>query len=79
MAQSQIHYFFCIPELESIDFVTYDELNEIRDMDIKTFTLDDLLQIEYLKGKKVGSLDNLKEKVFAFADEVESEYQRLIF
>jgi len=72
-------YFLNLHDLESIDFVSYDELNEVKPLHILTLTLGDLLDVEYLKGKKVGSIDNLAEKVFAFADSVESEYNRLIF
>ncbi len=74
-----LHYFLCIPELESIDFVSFDELNEVKPIDIKTFTLEQLLDIEYLKGKKVGSLKNLESKVFEFADSIHTEYNNLIF
>jgi hypothetical protein len=74
-----VHYFLCIPQLESIDFVSFDELNEVRPLDIKTFTLEDLLNIEYLKGKKIGTMENLQDKVFSFADSIHEEYNRLIF
>jgi len=74
-----VHYFLCIPELESIDFVSYDELNEVRPLDIKPFTLKELLNIEYLKGKKIESMDKLEDKVFSFADSIHEEYNRLIF
>jgi len=74
-----VDYFLCIPQLESIDFVSFDELNEVRPLDIKTFTLDELLDIEYLKGKKIGSMENLQDKVFSFADSIHEEYNRLIF
>ncbi len=72
-------YFLNIPELESIDFVSYDEMNEVKPLHILTLTLDDLLNTEYLKGKKVESMSKLQDKVFAFADSVETEYQNLIF
>ncbi len=72
-------YFLNIPTLKELDFVSYDEKNEVKPLVIKTFTLEDLLKFEYLKGKKVESMDNLKEKVFAFADKVNEEYDRLIF
>jgi len=72
-------YFLNIPELESIDFVSYDEMNEVKPLHIMTLTLDDLLDTEYLKGKKVESMSKLQDKVFAFADSVETEYQNLIF
>ena len=72
-------YFLNIPELESIDFVSYDEMNEVKPLHVLTLTLDDLLNTEYLKGKKVESMSKLQDKVFAFADSVETEYQNLIF
>lgn len=72
-------YFLTLHDLESIDFVSFDELNEVKPLHIMTLTLDDLLNVEYLKGKKVGSIDNLQEKIFAFADSVDAEYNRLIF
>lgn len=74
-----LNYFFCIPQLESIDFVSYDELNEVKPLDIKTVTLEQLLSIEFLRGKKVGSMENLEKKVFEFADEIHTEYKRIIF
>lgn len=74
-----INYFFCIPQLESIDFVSYDELNEVRPLYIKTVTLEDLLGMDYLKNKKVGKMENLEEKVYKFADSVHEEYSRMIF
>jgi hypothetical protein len=74
-----LNYFFCIPELEQIDFVSYDELNEVKPLDIKTVFLGDLLNMEYLKNKTVGSMENLEEKVYSFADSVHEEYSRMIF
>ena len=74
-----VAYFFNIPELESIDFVSYDEMNEVKPLHILTLTLNDLLDTEYLKGKKIESMSKLEDKLFAFADNVETEYQNLIF
>jgi hypothetical protein len=65
--------------LEQIDFVSYDELNEVKPLDIKTVFLGDLLNMEYLKNKTVGSMENLEEKVYSFADSVHEEYSRMIF
>ena len=74
-----LDYFLCIPELEVIDFVSYDEMNEIKPICIKSVTLKDLLTIEYNKGKTVENMSKLEDKVFSFADSVESEYNKLIF
>jgi len=72
-------YFLNIPNLHTIDFVSYDELNEVRPIHILTLKLEDILNAEYGKGKTIGSIGNLESKAFAFADSVEAEYQRLIF
>ena len=72
-------YFFNIPTLQSIDFASYDELNEIKPLHKVTYTLDDILKTEYLKNKTIGSMDHLESKVFGFADSVNEEYQKLVF
>jgi len=72
-------YFLNIPTLKTIDFVSYDELNEVKPIHILTLSLDDILSKEYLKGKTIGSMNNLESKIFSFADKVANEYERLIF
>ena len=74
-------YFLNIPTLKSIDFVSYDELNEVRPLHILPLTLDDVLTTEYPggRGKTIGSMDHLESRIFAFADSVQTEYQRLVF
>lgn len=72
-------YFLNIHDLKELDFVSYDEKNEVKPLVIKTFTLPDLLDFEYIRGKKVNSIDDMQEKVFAFADKVNKEYEDLIF
>ena len=72
-------YFLNIPDLDAIDFVSYDELNEVRPLVIKTFELKDLLNFNYLKGKKVESMAKLEDKVFEFADSVHEQYNELVF
>ena len=72
-------YFLNIPQLETIDFVSYDELNEVKCLSVATLTLDDILKMEYLKNKTIGSMENLKEKVFDFADSIHTEYNNLVF
>ena len=74
-----LHYFLCIPDLTEIDFVSFDELNEVKPLVVKTFKLEQLLEMEYLKNKRVESMENLESKVFEFADSIHEEYNSLIF
>jgi hypothetical protein len=72
-------YFLCCPKLQSIDFVSYDELNEVKPLHILTLRLDDIFNIEYLKGRKMGCMASLESQVFNFADSINAEYHKLIF